>query len=532
MTINEALLAAIAKGTNITANALQAQPPAKQIGANAQLRKRHWFLGSLVILSGSWITHTTTANIAHEPSLLVGQTNASASENTIPNGFYSAVAQNTSPLTPSTEYQDIIAESALENTFASVASIGEPSSELAIGSKAALEHDQKASANERRELKQAEALVSRPHKIKKGESLGIIFRREKLDLAIPHYISLHPVAKQLTSIRVGKTIDFQFDNDNTLREIHYPLSPLKELVVKLDGVQVKHAAVNDVSFDTVQTTISAEINSSLYLAANAAGLSNQLTMEMIRIFGWDIDFVQDIRKGDTFHIVFTEHHKDGEKLSDGHILAAEFTTQGQTHRAIRFENENGIASYFNADGESMLGTFLRSPVEFSRISSRFGKRKHPISKKWRAHKGVDYAASRGTPIRATADGKVILAGRKGGYGKTVVLRHAGRFSTLYAHMNGYAKGIRNGARVKQGQTIGYVGSTGMSTGPHLHYEFRVDGSHRNPLTYKTPKASSIHSSKKSQFLLAAAELGKELDHVKSQYQLAKAKATNKESKKI
>ena len=177
----------------------------------------------------------------------------------------------------------------------------------------------------------------------------------------------------------------------------------------------------------------------------------------------------------------------------------------------------------------MLGTFLRSPVEFSRISSRFGKRKHPISKKWKAHKGVDYAASTGTPIRATADGKVVLAGRKGGYGKTVILRHAGRFTTLYAHMNGYAKGIKSGARVKQGQTIGYVGSTGMSTGPHLHYEFRLDGVHRNPLTFKTPKASSISPEKKIAFDEMAETYAIQLDNLKGAYNLAKSKAESEKS---
>jgi len=243
---------------------------------------------------------------------------------------------------------------------------------------------------------------------------------------------------------------------------------------------------------------------------------------MVRIFGWDVDFVQDIRRGDSFHVIYDEYHLNGNKLSDGKILAAEFSTQGQTYRAIRFENEHGAASYYTPEGESMLGTFLRSPVEFSRISSRFGRRKHPISKKWKTHKGVDYAASRGTPIRATADGRVRSAGRKGGYGNTVVLTHAGRFSTLYAHMKGFAKGIKSGSRVKQGQIIGYVGTTGYSTGPHLHYEFRVDGVHRNSLTYKTPKASSVDTTKRTEFDLLAKSRQQELDGLLREYKLAKA----------
>ena len=222
-------------------------------------------------------------------------------------------------------------------------------------------------------------------------------------------------------------------------------------------------------------------------------------MDMVRIFGWDIDFVLDIRSGDSFHMIYEDYVMDGKKLTDGALLAAEFTTQGNTYRAIRFENDDGEYSYFAPNGESMLGTFLRSPVEFSRVSSKFGQRKHPILKTWRAHRGVDYAASRGTPIRATADGKVDLAGQKGGYGKTVILSHAGRFTTLYAHMTGFAKGIKRGARVQQGQVIGYIGSSGLATGPHLHYEFRLDGVHRNPLTYKTPKATAVKAEKAPQF---------------------------------
>lgn len=170
----------------------------------------------------------------------------------------------------------------------------------------------------------------------------------------------------------------------------------------------------------------------------------------------------------------------------------------------------------------MLGTFLRSPVEFSRISSRFGNRKHPILKTWRAHKGVDYAASRGTPIRSTADGKVVHAGNKGGYGRTIVIRHAGRFSTLYAHMSGFAKNIRAGSRVKQGQTIGYVGSTGLATGAHLHYEFRLDGVHRNPLSFKTPKASSISKTNRPAFDKLSSRWLAKLDRIEKKYALAQA----------
>lgn len=484
--------------------------------SQTKIKKRHWFLSSLVIVGGSWITHTTTANISDpvNPSPLApsGDTGSLNSPQKISN-FSLATLATGLPISEETNTES----DALDNELPlSLASLKLEHSQANYGPKPEPQIEPSSKAHR-----------VETYKVTKGDSLGYIFKKRGYDLAIPHFISRHEIAKQLTSIRVGKELTFLFDSDNQMLGIEYPLSPLRKLSIELENSQVSLAEVVNVSFETQTKTISAEINSSLYLAAQEAGLSVNLIMEMVRIFGWDVDFVQDIRRGDSFHVVFEEHIKDEAKIDDGDILAAEFTTQGQTYRAFRFENQNGTASYFNEQGESMLGTFLRSPVEFSRISSRFGKRKHPISKKWKAHKGVDYAASRGTPIRATADGKVISAGRKGGYGKTVILRHAGRFTTLYAHMNGYAKGIKSGTRVKQGQTIGYVGSTGMSTGPHLHYEFRLDGVHRNPLTYKTPKASSISNDNRSSFDALAQNLSTQLDNLKGAYELAKNEQSNK-----
>ena len=450
-----------------------------------KIKKRHWVLGTLLILSGSWITHTTTATIA--PAVERASDSLESLELT-PTLIQSPLSN-----------EDLVSSAKRET--AATASLGAP--DVAIE-------------------EQQEALSSQAHKIKNGESLGLIFKKYDISPVVAHNISNDKTAKSLISIRSGKILDLQYSANNELKKIIYPINALEELVVELDGNEVVNSEIVELEYQTIEKSVSAQIDSSLYLAAQEAGLSNNLIMEMVRIFGWDIDFVQDIRKGDQFHILFTENVSDGEYLSDGHILAAEFTTQGETFRAYRFEDQQGNPSYYNEAGDSMLGTFLRSPVEFSRISSRFGKRKHPISKKWKAHKGVDYAASRGTPIRATADGNVVSAGRKGGYGKTVVLRHAGRFSTLYAHMNGYAKGIRSGARVKQGQTIGYVGSTGMSTGPHLHYEFRVDGVHRNPLSYKTPKASSVSEANKDKYQEITAGLSAKIGKVKNMYMIAKS----------
>lgn len=443
------------------------------------IRKRHWVLGSAVVFFGSWITHTTTATIAIDP-VSPRQTNQTAA----------SVALGS---TESLQIQPF--------TFTALPAEQTPVAKIEIQSP-----------------KTTPVFASeKSHKVRRGESLGAIFRKLDLGHRIPHFISQHADAKRLTSLSVGKELRFRFDDQDNLIQIRYPESGLTDFVVQLDGETIVETGSQDHAFETVEHRVSGEITTSLYQAARKAGLSSNMVMEMAQVFGWDIDFAQDIRAGDSFHLVYTDFRIGDKKLADGDILAAEFTTQGHTYRAIRFESPNGGVSYYSPEGESMLGTFLRSPVEFSYISSRFGRRIHPISKKWKAHKGVDYAASRGTPIRATADGKVIHAGRKGGYGKTIILRHAGRFSTLYAHMNGFAKNIKSGSRVKQGQIIGYVGSTGMSTGPHLHYEFRVDGTHQNPLTYKTPKASSVAEEEKAAFYALAQQQMAKLDSVRAQY---------------
>ncbi|RBP52629.1 M23 family metallopeptidase [Arenicella xantha] len=462
-----------------------------QPASRTPIRKHHWVLGTLVVLTGSWITHTTTATIKPLPDAIAPTAGALELSND---------AENISEISP-----------VPSNDIASLADLEKVNIET-------LGDDLPLAAP-------IEVLISKQHVIKSGESLGVIFRKEGLGYSLPHKLAEHPIAGKLTSITVGKALTFKFDQANSLRQIRYPTSYLTELVVDIQDGEITGADVRDLAYSTHKQTASAEITSSLYEAAMDAKLSNNITMDMVKIFGWDIDFVQDIRVGDRFHVVYEDHRVGDKKVADGDILAAEFTTQGQTYRAIRFVDQQGEVSYYTPEGDSMLGTFLRSPVEFSRISSRFGKRRHPISKKWKTHKGVDYAASRGTPIIATADGKVIHAGNKGGYGKTIVLRHAGRFTTLYAHMNGFAKGVKSGTRVKQGQTIGYVGTTGYSTGPHLHYEFQVDGVHRNSLTYKTPKASSVKPEDRKDFEALVASLSKELDSVQTDYLLAKAKSS-------
>jgi murein DD-endopeptidase MepM/ murein hydrolase activator NlpD len=234
------------------------------------------------------------------------------------------------------------------------------------------------------------------------------------------------------------------------------------------------------------------VTSSLFAAAQKAGLSNRLVMELADIFGYDIDFALDLRDGDRFSVVYDQLYKHGDKLRDGDIVAAEFVNQGKTYRAMRYVDADGNATYYTPDGDSLRKAFIRTPVDFIRISSGFTTgRLHPILNVIRAHKGVDYAAAIGTPVKATGDGIVDFVGVKSGYGNVVSIRHGAKYSTLYGHLSRFRAGLKVGQRVRQGQLIAYVGMTGLATGPHLHYEFRVNGVHQNPLTVALPRANPL-----------------------------------------
>lgn len=352
--------------------------------------------------------------------------------------------------------------------------------------------------------------------VRPGDSLARIFSRMKLSARELHDIMTlgDPVAS-LKKIHPGETLRFRIGEDGRLLALQYDKNRLHGLAVERngDGFTAREIARQP---ERETAYASATIDSSLFVAAQQAGLSDNLTMELANIFGWDIDFALDIRKGDRFTVLYENLNLDGERIGQGEILAAEFVNQGRVYRAVRYTDAGGRTDYYTPEGRSMRKAFLRTPVAFSRISSRFSLgRKHPILNRIRAHKGVDYAAPYGTPIKATGDGKVIFRGTKGGYGRTVILAHGSRYSTLYAHMSRFAKGIRNGSRVKQGQVIGYIGQSGLATGPHLHYEFRINGVHRNPLTVKLPAAAPIDKryaadfERKAEALLAQLELVRE-----------------------
>jgi murein DD-endopeptidase MepM/ murein hydrolase activator NlpD len=260
----------------------------------------------------------------------------------------------------------------------------------------------------------------------------------------------------------------------------------------------------------------AQVNHSLFIDGQKAGLTDRTIMEFINVFGWDVDFLRDLQRGDQFSVVYEELYKEGQRIANGKILAAEFITGGKRLRAIYYDNRNGLTGYFSDKGEAMRKAFLRTPVNFTRISSRFSlARKHPILNRIRAHKGVDYSAPTGTPIQAVADGKIAFVGWKNGYGKVIQLKHGDTYSTLYGHMSNFARDIRAGSTVDQGQTIGYVGRTGLATGPHLHYEFLINGAHHDPLTVKLPNSLPLDRKFKDNFIKQAGPLLARLESLNS-----------------
>lgn len=349
-----------------------------------------------------------------------------------------------------------------------------------------------------------------------GDTLSTVFAKVGLpQTAMQAVLASGKEAKQLTRLKVGQRLEFELDEQSELVRLRSPMSKLEamELERSDSGFVIKKEKLKP---DVHQTYAYGEIESSLFLAAKRAGLTHNLTMDLANVFGYDIDFAMDIRKGDTFEVVYEQKTIAGEPIGTGNILAARFTNRGKSYTAVRYTNKQGTTSYYTADGQSMRKAFIRTPVDFARISSRFSNgRKHPILNKIRAHKGVDYAAPHGTPIKSAGDGKVLLAGRKGGYGNTVVIQHGNRYRTLYAHMQGFAKGVRNGSTVKQGQIIGYIGTTGLSTGPHLHYEFQVDGVHVDPLGLKLPMADPIAKSETQRFMQLSRPLMARMDEERS-----------------
>ena len=364
--------------------------------------------------------------------------------------------------------------------------------------------------------------------VKSGDNLSSLFSKAGLsDRDLYELFDGNKSAKDLRNIAPGQKLAILVDTQGKLQELTYHKNILDSLMFVRNGEGFSSQEVS-LKPEVRRSFREGTITSSLFMAGKLAGLPNNLTMELANIFGFDIDFAMDIQKGDTFKVMYEEQYLDNKKIGTGAILAANFTNEGKSFDAVRYTTKEGLTRYFTPDGKAMNKAFLRMPIEFARISSGFSlNRLHPVLNTIRAHKGTDYAASTGTPIRTTGDGKVILAGRKGGYGNCVIIQHGQGYETLYGHMSNFAKGIKTGSRVSQGQVIGYVGQTGLASGPHLHYEFHVNGTVRNPVTVSLPQAIGIAATEKDRFMATTQTLVSQLADLDTANRLAMAEGTTK-----
>jgi len=352
----------------------------------------------------------------------------------------------------------------------------------------------------------------REERVERGDTLGSLLNRLGVSSEeIPAALSASRDSPILVRMIAGRTVLARVTSSGRLISLRYMASDdrLASLERVGEGFRAKEEQVQ-LEGQTVMR--SGEISSSLYGATDAAGIPDSIASMLAEVFSGDIDFHRDLRKGDRFSVVYETYYHAGTTVRTGKLLAAEFVNAGKAYRAVYFRDPQGREGFYTPDGHSMKRAFLKSPIPFSRISSGFSRaRYHPVLKEWRAHKGVDYAAATGTPIRAVADGRIAFAGRKGGYGNLVVLDHQRPYSTAYGHMSRFAKGVRNGSRVNQGDIIGYVGSTGLASGPHLHFEFRVNGTQKNPLALKLPSSQPLDNRYRSQFAATAAPLAAHLE---------------------
>lgn len=339
-----------------------------------------------------------------------------------------------------------------------------------------------------------------PVTVNSGDSLGSIFKRLSLSPALVHNIAtLDESTRQLTRLNVGEVLDIAYDQQSQFKA-------LRRAQTEQEWLVVEQAADNTLTTQTIERNITRRertangvITGNLFVSGKQAGLRDALIMQLARIFGWDIDFALDIRRGDRFVVIYEEIWRDGEYLRDGDILATSFVNRGETFQALRYITENGT-DYFSSDGKPMRKAFLRTPLDFARVTSNFNPRRmHPVLKRVRPHNGVDYGASTGTPVYSTGDGTVMASAYSSPNGNYVFVRHTNDIVTKYLHFS--RRAVNKGDRVKQGQTIGYVGSTGLATAAHLHYEFLVGGVHRNPRTVDLPEAIPLSSEQTQELLV-------------------------------
>jgi murein DD-endopeptidase MepM/ murein hydrolase activator NlpD len=347
--------------------------------------------------------------------------------------------------------------------------------------------------------------------IQSGDTLSSALSRLKIDdLEIQRLLTTDAVRQMASSIRAGKRIQATTTLDGQVLSIQFERSDAPALTVRRQG----DGFVAEESSEVLETRVvmrSGRIVSSLYGATDSAGIPDRIADQMAETFSTNIDFREDLRRGDTFSVIYTVNYRNGEPIAAGKLLAAEFVNAGKPFRAVLFRDPFGREDYYTPEGESLKKGFLRSPLEFSRVTSSFSNsRKHPVFGFHRAHTGVDFGAPTGTRVKATGDATVVFAGRKGGYGNLVILRHPNGFETYYAHLSAFASGVRPGRAVSQGELIAYVGSTGASTGPHLHYEVRIAGRPQNPMTIKLPGSPPLVAAQRARFLQQTASWSEKL----------------------
>lgn len=348
-------------------------------------------------------------------------------------------------------------------------------------------------------------------RIERGDTIATVLQRLQISEAgIEQVLRLARDARALYRLTPGRTVRAQTTNNGELLALRY-LNGVQLLKLDREGeiLRVQEGAAD---LETRVHMKSGEITSSLFAATDAANISDAVAVQIAEVFSTDIDFHRDLRRGDRFSAIYEMHYHQGEPVRSGRLLSAEFVNQGKAFQAVWFDNPDGQSGYYTLDGKNIRKAFLRSPLEFSRISSGFtGSRFHPVLQTWRAHKGVDYAAPAGTRVRVTGDGIVEFAGRQGGYGNLVVVRHQSKYTTWYGHLSRLAPGMSRGKRVSQGDIIGYVGSTGMATGPHLHYEFRTNNVHQDPLRVVMPPAPPLSPQYRTAFEAAARPIAGHLE---------------------
>ena len=347
------------------------------------------------------------------------------------------------------------------------------------------------------------AIFWRNERVQRGDTVAELLRRMNVeDAAASEFLRNNPSAESFRHLATGKTVQAETGADGSLRALRYLNNGGSQVVIEksTENKAGFKLSVLPPQLEQRLTMRTGVIKTSLFDATDEAGLPDSTASQLAEIFGGDIDFHRDLRKGDKFSVTYEVTYSNGEPVRNGRIQAAEFVNQGKTYRVVFFQSDSSHGDYYTPDGKSVRKAFLRSPVEFSRISSGFtSARFHPILQKWRAHKGVDYAAPIGTKVKVTADGSVAFVGQQSGYGNVIMVNHQGRYSTVYGHLSRFASGLHRGQHVGQGEVIGYVGMSGWATGPHLHYEFRIDGQQTDPLRVALPNATPISASEKAAF---------------------------------